>query len=135
MTLSKTDPRLTLPDGTTIETVAYEVSHRHGYAADGEISVIDSSAITFQLGNIPSDSEYAIFLKATTSGHMTCRAGPAKFDIAAGETSVLRLTMRCGADSGTANGNVRLDIDAREATDCPEIRGLSAVPASVNVGG
>jgi hypothetical protein len=126
---------LVLPDNTTIDTVGYRVTHSNGYVNEGTVPVSNSTAVTFQVGNIPATTGYAISLTATTSGQVTCGAGPVSFDISAGQTSLIMMTLRCGGGTAaTTNGNVRLDVDVQTDAACAQVDGLTVLPRSVIVG-
>ena len=125
---------LRFPDDSQIDTVSYAITHTNGYRSTGDFSVIASSMVTFQVGHIPEESDYSVSLSAMTSDGTACSVGPIEFDIVAGETALLRLTMRCGGGTErTSNGNVRIDVEVTSGT-CPEVDGLTALPRSVNVG-
>src|SRR5262249_53960186 len=67
--------RLSLPDGTTIDTIHYKITHSNGYLNEGDIPVANSTTVAFQIGGIPRASGYSLTLTATTSSSVSCNAG------------------------------------------------------------
>lgn len=71
---------LTLPNGSSLETISYAITHASGYRNTGDVPVTNSTIVTFQVGNIPAREDYAIALSADSASGQ-CSAGPITFDI------------------------------------------------------
>jgi hypothetical protein len=134
------DLQLRLPDGSSIDSVGYEITHTNGYDNDGSVDVSNSTLVRFQVGNIPAATGYNIRLSATTSAGVACTSEPRSFDVLAGQTTGITVTLRCGTGGtvvvGSDAGNVRVSVDVVSATPvtCPAQDGLTALPIEVTVG-
>jgi hypothetical protein len=134
------DLQLRLPDGSTLDTVGYEITHSNGFDRDGTVNVANSTLVRFQFGNIPAAVGYNIALSGTTSAGVTCSSEPRSFDVQAGVTTGITVTLRCGAGGttvvGADAGNVRVNVDVQQgiSVTCPALDGLTALPLEVIVG-
>jgi len=120
---------LLVAPGTTLDAVNYVITGPGGFARSGNIDVSHSSTIAATLGGIPGGSGYSIALSATATDALTTCAGSASFDVVAGQTVTVTVSLDChvppGAGSATVNGVINT---------CPVIDGLNAVPAEVVIG-
>jgi hypothetical protein len=134
--------QLRLPDGTTLNSVNYDITQTgSSYSNTGSVNLANSTTPRFQVGSIPAGVGYGIGLTGTTSAGVTCStATPQPFDIQAGVTTAVNVALRCGTGGttvvGATAGNVRVTVDVTqaEATNCPTINGLTALPLEVIVG-
>jgi hypothetical protein len=122
------DMQLTLPDGSRISQADYTISGNGITPITGTVNVNNSPAISFQLGGIPSGTNYTVALTATTSDGETC-TGSTTFSVAAGAITAATVPLSCGTASTT--GGVRVGT---EINRCAIVTSLSALPLSAEVG-
>ena len=122
--------RLTLPDGTTIDTVNFHISGP-GYDRTGNVAVGDSTVLTFRVGGIPVANGYTIELDAVTSDSESC-LGSAAFDILNNQTTSITLTLSCGTTDDDNVGDLIVNGTLEQA--CPVVSAITALPAEVTVG-
>jgi cysteine-rich repeat protein len=120
--------RLTLPDGSEIDSVHYTISGPGMYSLDGDVPVGDSTILTFRIGGIPIGNGYTISLDADTAYGNTCM-GSAPFDIIDNGVSSVTVTLTCGATDDVGDLIVNGEVDS-----CPIITAISAIPAEITLG-
>jgi hypothetical protein len=134
---------LTLPDGTTITSVTYNISGPT--TTSGSVTIGDAQSIEFVVGGLLQGSGYSITLSATDSMGDHCSGSASGFTIVAGAISNVGINMTCphstdavvAADVGT--GSLAVDasatiVDAGGAVFCPGITSFSISPAEEPVG-
>ncbi|MET0413460.1 MAG: hypothetical protein ABW217_19280, partial [Polyangiaceae bacterium] len=113
-----------------LASVSWQVTG-NGFAKSGGADVSDSESVSLLIGGIPSGNGFTVTLNAAdASGAGFGCAGSSTFDVRAGETTAVSLTLRCRPPRTT--GGVTVDA---QANVCPTIDALSAAPLLVNVGG
>ncbi|MFI5308102.1 MAG: EGF domain-containing protein [Polyangiales bacterium] len=122
---------LTLPTGATISHVDYTIV---GAALQspltGMIDVsVPGSTVSVGVSALPAGSGYLLTLTGTASDGSTC-ATSARFDIAAGSTTQLGLTLECKMPD--SDGTVTIDVTLNT---CPVIASLTVQPLVINEGG
>ena len=122
---------LQIAPGVTINAVNWTIANAtSGFSKTGSVTVRFSNTISFQAGAIPAGTGYTITLSATSvDGAFTC-TGSAGFDITAGATSLVSLTLNCStapAGQGTVvvGGNTQI---------CANLDSVSASPLETEVG-
>lgn len=82
---------------------------------------------------LPAGLGYTLSLKGESTSNAQCSAS-ATFNVVAGQTSDLALSLRC---TGGGKGNVKVEVGVQPDNDqdCPEITFISALPQTTNVGG
>ncbi|HSR98631.1 MAG TPA: hypothetical protein VLM79_16355 [Kofleriaceae bacterium] len=121
---------LQIAPGVTINTVNWTISNAtSGFNKTGSVTVRFSNTISFQAGAIPAGTGYTITLSATSvDGAFTC-TGSAGFDITAGATSLVSLTLNCstappGQGTVVVGGNTQI---------CANLDSISASPLETEV--
>ena len=105
-----------------IKNVAYVITGSAGFHLVGDLDVSKSSKLATRIGAIPAALGYTVTLSAQASEPPATCSGSASFDVTAGETTPVDLTLQC------------VEVNAVFNT-CPVIDGLSALPNQVAVGG
>ncbi len=107
---------LTLPEGSTIASVAYTVlSSTSATIAAGNIAVSDTNAVlSLDLVLGPGMGD-VVELLATTSTGASCAGTSAPFDVVAGRSTFINLTLVCGGDQ-PSSGN------------CPDVQSWAVTP-------
>jgi hypothetical protein len=116
---------LNLPVGADASEVAYAIT-RSGVALRAGIIATSSGRARMQLGNLPPAQGYVISVHAEGGDRPACD-GEAMFDITAGETTKVAMTLRCAAstastaspESGTLDGTFNY---------CPSVPTIVAAP-------
>jgi hypothetical protein len=123
-----------LPGGEAVNTLSWTVTGPNGATSvvkQGTVNVQGSSAINFQIGNIPAASGYTLTLSATSvDGNVTC-AGSASFSVTGHATTSISVVMTCNAgpgDGGNANVGAQL-------VNCGTAGAIAASPSELSVGG
>jgi hypothetical protein len=105
-----------------VQSVDYVITGSAGFSKVGSIDVSKSSTIAARIGALPVASGYSIVLSAeATEPPATC-TGSAGFDVTAGETTPVDVSLQC------------VEVNA-EFNTCPVIDDLSALPNQVALGG
>jgi hypothetical protein len=121
---------LQIAPGVTINTVNWTISNATtSFTKTGSVTVRFSNTISFQTGAIPAADGYTITLSATSvDGTFTC-TGSAGFNITAGATSMVNLTLNCStAPSG--QGTV---VVGGTTQICASLDSISASPLETAV--
>lgn len=105
-----------------IRSVDYVITGSGGFTKIGSVDVSKSSKISTRIGALPAATGYTIALSADATEPPSTCTGSAGFDVTAGETTPVDLTLQC------------VEINA-ELNTCPVIDGLSALPNQVALGG
>jgi cysteine-rich repeat protein len=122
--------RLTLPDGTSISSVHYQITGP--FATMGDVPVQDSTILTFRVGGLPVDpAAYHIALTATTTSTpaQSCSGG-ADFNIANNDVTMVNLVLTCG-EAVDEEGDVVVNGTVNSV--CPIVTAITALPGEVTV--
>lgn len=98
--------RLSLPDGTSIDSVGYSLSNGATTVQSGTLATNHSQSIDFQLGQIPAGPGYTITLTAASGdGGVTCLGTAGPFAVVGHSTvnETVQLICQSGANN---NGNI-----------------------------
>jgi len=115
--------------GLHVPSVSYVITGPGGFVKSGDIDVSGATRISALIGGLPAGAGFAIALSTTTTDPAATCSGSAAFDVTAGITSNVALTLDCHLSSGT--GSVSLDAGINI---CPVLDDLSATPTEVAVG-
>lgn len=131
-TLGSARLNLTLSDGSTINTVSWEITG--GALAEpltGDIDVADEGdTISALIGGIPVANGYNLALRAITDEGVDCGAD-APFDITgAGTTTLVDLTISCGGGGAREDGDLAVNATINE---CPSVD-MTVAPLQAQVG-
>ena len=128
---------LTLPDATTLNTVAYKV-----FAMDGTTVLANGSIDTSDKGATPSvdvsvvDSGGAldtVNLHGTTSAGVVCDGTSVGFPVVAGQPSMVNVTLVCGGSQiKTTKGSVIVNGSVVIGDNCPVLQSWMANPLQVS---
>lgn len=118
---------LSLPDGETADKVSYTITGPKGYSKTGKIDVSNSSEISARIPGIPAGSGYEVKL-STSSASNRC-SGSASFDVKAGQTASVTVSLACQGKARTGSVMIEGVVNL-----CPSIDGVGASPAEVYVG-
>lgn len=105
-----------------VKSVDYVITGSAGFTKVGSIDVSKSSTIAARIGALPVASDYTIVLSAEATDPPATCSGSAGFDVAAGETTPVDLTLQC------------VEVNA-DFNTCPAIDDMSALPNQVALGG
>jgi len=105
-----------------IQSVDYVITGSAGFTKLGSVDVSKSSKVATRIGALPAGTGYTITLSADATDPPSTCSGSAGFDVTAGETTPVDLTLQC------------VEINA-DLNTCPVIDGLSALPNQVALGG
>jgi hypothetical protein len=121
---------LQIAPGVVINTVNWTITNTGtGFSRTGSVTVRFSNTISFQAGAIPAASGYTIALAATSVDLAFSCAGSAGFDIAAGSTSLVALTLNCS----TAPANQGTVVVGGTTQICANLDSISASPLETAV--
>jgi 5'-nucleotidase len=121
---------LVLASGGTLTSVTYTITGPAGYSKTGPIDVSQSNQIGATIGGIPAGNGYTVVLTATTTDSSTSCNGSAPFNVTAGQTTPVSVSVACKQKATTGSVLVNGTINS-----CPVIDGISANPSEVFVGG
>jgi hypothetical protein len=121
---------LQIAPGVTINTVNWTISNATtGFTRTGSVTVRFSNTISFQAGAIPAATGYSITLSATSvDGAFAC-SGSASFNITAGATSLVALTLNCS----TAPAGQGTVVVGGTTQICANLDSVSASPLETEV--
>jgi len=121
---------LQIAPGVTINTVSWTIANATtSFTKTGSVTVRFSNTISFQAGAIPAANGYTISLSATSvDGAFTC-SGSAGFNISAGATSLVSLTLNCS----TAPAGQGTVVVGGTTQICANLDSLSASPLETEV--
>jgi len=119
---------LQVAPGVTINTISWNISG-NGVMQSGTVNVQNSNTIRFQVGGVPAGTGYTITLNATTIGAPLTCSGSTMFNVTAGMTTSVSLTLTCQA-SGNGSGTV---VVSGTTAVCATITGLSVSPLETTV--
>lgn len=135
-----------------VDLLHYELARPGDPALSGDFDVSGAgTVVNAHIGAIPVGDGYQILLTAdTTDGAQHCEGLSEAFNVAAGETTAVRVIVSCRdvEDTGTTTDTSSTDTsstDTSSVTDggvsleipfnsCPEITTIEASPTSVSVG-
>jgi hypothetical protein len=100
---------LSLPVGSDASEVAYAIT-RGGAALRAGIIGASAGRASMQLGNLPPGQGYVISVHVEGGDLPACN-GQAMFDITAGETTKVSMSLRCGPSSASASGSLAGTFD------------------------
>jgi arylsulfatase A-like enzyme len=114
--------------GVTLNGVQYAITG-NGFNKTGSFDVSGAPVVSGTIGGIPAGSGYTLTLTATSTDGKTTFTGSATFDVAAGKTTSVTITLRASGTgkNGSVTVNGKLNIG-------PVIDELSAAPLTVDVG-
>ena len=120
---------LDLDDGSEINQVVWQIFHDNGFSREGAINLSRPAAtISTTINGIPADTGYEMTLAATSTTEMSCN-GLAVFNVVAGETTQVSMTLQCHPSSNAGS----LTMQAT-ANICPIIDFLSISPLTQGLG-
>ncbi|MGH9887873.1 MAG: hypothetical protein ACREBE_20240, partial [bacterium] len=121
---------LQIAPGVTLNTVNWTISNATtSFTKTGSVTVRFSNTISFQAGAIPAGDGYTISLSATSvDGAFTC-SGSAGFNISAGATSLVSLTLNCS----TAPAGQGTVVVGGTTQICANLDSVSASPLETEV--
>ena len=105
-----------------VSKVDYVITGSGGFSKHGLIDVSKSSKVATRIGALPVATGYTLVLSAEATEPPSTCTGSTSFDVTAGETTPVDVTLQC------------VEINA-ELNTCPVIDGLSALPNQVALGG
>lgn len=122
---------LQIATGVTINTVNWSISNTTtGFTRSGSVTVRFSNTISFQVGAIPSGTGYTVTLTAMSAdGAFNC-TGSANFDVSAGATTLVGLTLNCST-APPGQGTV---VVGGTTQICANLDSISAAPLETAVG-
>lgn len=122
--------QLTLPDDSEVDSVDFNITGGPmGFAGRmGSVPVGNSTILTFRIGGLPVGPDYNIELSAETSYGNSC-SGDADFDILDNQTTLVSVTLVCGATDDV--GDI---IVEGEFQSCPIITAITAIPGEITLG-
>jgi len=121
---------LQIAPGVTINTVNWTISNTGtGFSRTGSVTVRFSNTISFQAGAIPAAMGYTITLTATSVDNAFSCSGSAGFNINAGATSLVSLTLNC-ATAPAGQGTV---VVGGTTQICANLDSVSASPLETAV--
>jgi phospholipase C len=118
-----------LVGGASLDTMSYTITGPFGFKKTGTINVSSSTTVSVTIGGLPAGKGFTITLTGTTTDGSTQCSGSAKFDVVAGVTSTVKLTVDCHQAPRTGGINVNGTVNI-----CPNILGISANPSEVLTG-
>lgn len=120
---------LQIAPGVTLGTVDWSITNAAtSFSRTGSVGVLNSNTLRFQVGGLPGGTGYVLALSAvSTNGLFTC-AGRASFNVTAGMTVGVAVTLTCTAVGN--NGNV---VITGTTEVCASITSLSAAPLETAV--
>jgi hypothetical protein len=121
---------LAVAPGITINTASYTIMGPNGFMKSDSADVSHSSTLTIAVGGLPAGLGYHITLNATATDGTTGCAGSATFDVTAGMTRTITVSLDChqARTTGSVLVNGVLNV-------CPLVDGIDANPGEVIVGG
>jgi arylsulfatase A-like enzyme len=122
------DLALQVAPGVTLNAVVYTISGNE-FEKSGTIDSTGATSISGTIGGIPSGNSYTIALSAKSVENGTTFAGSAKFNVRAGQTSAVSVTLRGRGTNSTGSISVNGTVNV-----APVIDELTVAPQSVYVG-
>jgi len=119
---------LNVAPGVTINAVTYTISG-NGFSKTGSIDVSGAPTINATIGGIPVGAGYTITLTATSTQGNSTFTGSAQFDIVAGGTASVTVSLRGTSASGNGSVSVTGTINVS-----PVIDEVTISPFTVYVG-
>ena len=118
---------LVLAGGVTVNTFTYVLSGPT--SRTGTIDVSSSSTVSAVIGGVPAGTGYTLTLTGTSvDGQTTCSGTSASFNVVAGATTPVGVTIDCHTPAKTGSVVVNGTINV-----CPNIDSVSANPPVGNV--
>lgn len=121
------DFNLKVAPGVTLTSVAYTIS-KGDFEKSGAIDVENAPFISATIGGIPEGKGYKIALLATSKEDGTVFQGSTTFDVIAGQTTAVTLSLR----TATNNGSVAISATLNAG---PVIEELTVTPLVALLGG
>jgi hypothetical protein len=119
-----------LSDSVAIDLVRYSVTGNGVAPIEGNIPVSDPKATISALIDVPEGAGYTIELAAVSNDRGTVCHGEAMFDVVAGQTTALSITLECHGDLGPGSIEVTASLNS-----CPVVASVAVAPLAVGVGG
>jgi phospholipase C len=113
-----------------LTTVSYTITGPNGFSKSGSLDVSASATLSALIGGLPAGAGYAITLSATGPDAGTTCGGSATFAITANAVTQVGVTLDCHQPAKTGSVAINGTVNV-----CPAVQAVSALPASVNVGG
>jgi hypothetical protein len=121
---------LQIAPGVTINTVNWSISNTgSGFMQSGSVNEQFSNTILFQVGGLPAGDGFSITLTATSVGGVFSCTGTSSFNVTAGQTTSVGITLTCSpgaANDGTIVVNGTTVI-------CANIDSVSVFPLETTV--
>ena len=119
-----------LADNTEVDLVRYSITGGGLPPVEGNIAVGDPGATVSALIEVQAAVGYTIELAAASTNAGTVCLGEASFDVVAGQTTSLSITMECQTEDRAGSVEVNATLNT-----CPRIASLIVAPLAVAVGG
>jgi hypothetical protein len=128
---------LTLPSGATVNSVHWEIDSSTGAVLrSGTINTSDKNATPSVDTSCPAGTGDRVTLTATTSDGTSCTGTSAPFNVVAGASVGVNVTLLCGGGVPTQNnGSVIVNGTIIEGDNCPLLTSWVASPLQTSVGG
>jgi hypothetical protein len=123
---------LTLPDATTIDSVAWKVlSSTNAIMASGTLNTTGTRMASF-ISSLPASTGDTVNMTATTSGGVGCTGTSSAFDVAAGQATMVSVNITCdGSGGGTGNlGSIVVSATVVPGDHCPTLTSWFINPQS-----
>jgi hypothetical protein len=128
---------LTLPNGTTVSSVSWQIMSSGGAVIrSGTINTSDQNATPSVDTSCPAGTGDTVTLSATTSDNKSCTGTSAPFNVVAGGTTMVAVTLLCGGTVPTQpNGSVIVNGTVVQGDNCPLLTSWVASPLQTSQGG
>jgi hypothetical protein len=128
---------LSLPDGTTVSQVAYRVlSSAAVTITTGTFDVSDPNAKPAIQLSLPAATGDTVLLTATRSDGQACSGQSAPFNVVAGQSVVVDVTVVCGGGSLATNaGSAVINGNVSRGNNCPVLASWAASPLQASAPG
>jgi hypothetical protein len=123
---------LTLPDSTTIDSVAWKVlSSTNTVMASGTLNTSGTRMASF-ISSLAASTGDTVNMTATTSGGVACAGTSTAFDVVAGQATMVNVNITCdGSGGGTGNlGSIEVSATVVPGDQCPTLTGWFITPQS-----
>jgi cysteine-rich repeat protein len=129
---------LTLPDATTLSSVAYKVFASDGTTvlASGTINTSDKGATPSVDVSVIASLQDTVNLHGTTSANVVCDGTSLKFDVAKGGTTMIGVNLVCGGSQNTTgSGSLIVNGTVILGNNCPVLQTWMASPLTTSTAG
>lgn len=114
----------------SVDRVNYEVTGGSLVTPlSGELAV-EGNVVSATISNIPEGIGYLLSLTAYAQGEKLCEGVSESFDIVAGETTQVDVTLNCGVAVPQPSGNAQVNgsFEIVQGNACPLLHSVSAIP-------